>query len=1023
MAVPLEKFVQQLEDSGILASDTIKDFIPPKASPKDAVELARELVRKKKLTKFQAEEVSKGKGKSLVLGNYVLMEKIGAGGMGQVFKAYHRRMDRFVAVKLLPPAMTENEAAIARFEREVKAAAKISHPNIVAAHDADCANGVHFLVMELVEGSDLSAVVKYHGRLSVDKAVNYVLQAAKGLEAAHKKGIVHRDIKPANLLLDKEGTVKILDMGLARLSLDGDDAPQADLTSTGTIMGTVDYMAPEQALDTKAADARADIYALGCSLFFLLTGKATYEGDTLMKKLLAHRDQPIPALRTIRPEVTEQLEAVFRKLVAKKVEDRYQSMTEVIVELERCTAGPTTSVFIQQQATTTLDDVTFDFLRKPLEEPTILAKAPAKAAQGKTGNGKKMALIGAAVLGVLILAGIIVSLKTKDGTLIVEVDQPDAMVQVLDAAGKVEISQKGGKGLVSISVDPGKHRLQIEKDGFTVFGQDFEMKSGGKTPIKAKLVPLEEKPAMVGAKPAPVPAGENKLLAFQTPGFDKWVKEVAALPAEEQVEVVSKKLVELNPGFDGKVMGYHGERNPTIEGSVVTGLRFMADNISDLSPVRALAGLKKLDCCGRSAEQATLADLSPLRGLKLTELQCSDTKVSDLSPLSGMKLTMLRCKSTLVSDLSPLKGMELADLDCSHTKTSELSPLEGMPLVQIGIAGTLVSDLSPLKGMQLQSLHTQWTAVSDLSPLKGMPLHLLACSGTNVSDLSPLQNTPVKDLLFDFQPYRDTALLKSLNTLVQINGKPAQEFWKEAEAQQAAFEQWTKDVAAMPAEQQVEAVSKKLVELNPGFDGKVTPNILDGVVAGLTFLTDNVTDISPVRALAGLKSLQGVSSDWGKGVLADLSPIKGMLLTRLDLRSNRLLADISPLQGMPLTRLDLTNTQVINLSPLKDMALTELKCQYTQVSDLSPLKGMPLVNLLANDTQVSDLSALKEMPLKSLILHTTLIADLSSLESCKSLMTLSIRNTKATPAGVAALQKALPNCKIEWDDPAVPKTP
>ena len=188
MAVPLDKFVKQLEDSGIIAGDTLKDFLPPKCEPKDAEELALELVRKKKLTKFQAEEVSKGKGKSLTLGNYVLMEKIGAGGMGQVFKARHRVMDRLVAVKVLPPAMTKDKAAIARFHREVKAAAKLRHINIVAADDADQSNGVHFLVMELVEGSDLSALVKKNGPLPLENAVNTSCKLPKVSKQPTMKG-------------------------------------------------------------------------------------------------------------------------------------------------------------------------------------------------------------------------------------------------------------------------------------------------------------------------------------------------------------------------------------------------------------------------------------------------------------------------------------------------------------------------------------------------------------------------------------------------------------------------------------------------------------------------------------------------------------------------------------------------------------------------------------------------------------------------------------------------------------------
>ncbi len=339
MPVALKDFVKNLEDSGVVSPSKLQNFLPPKAAPKDARELARDLVRSKTLTRYQAQEIYLGRARGLILGSYTILDKIGAGGMGQVFKAEHRRMERIVAIKILPAVMTKDAAAVARFEREVRAAAKLEHPNIVTAHDSDESGGVHFLVMQLVEGSDLSALVKKSGPLGVEKAVDYILQVARGLDYAHEQGVIHRDIKPANLLVDAKGTVKILDMGLARLEnkVGGDAATAAELTASGTIMGTVDYMAPEQALNTKHADGRSDIYSLGCTLHYLLVGKAPYDGETLMEKLLAHREQQIPDL-SADGLVPAELQTIFEQMIAKHPADRYASMREVVQALEQCRA-------------------------------------------------------------------------------------------------------------------------------------------------------------------------------------------------------------------------------------------------------------------------------------------------------------------------------------------------------------------------------------------------------------------------------------------------------------------------------------------------------------------------------------------------------------------------------------------------------------------------------------------------------------------------------------------------------------
>ncbi len=336
MPLSRDEFTQQLTASGLLdAASVAASFscLPPDKQPQDGEALARELVMQKKLTKFQADQIFAGKGPSLVLGNYVILGKLGQGGMGVVYKAKHRRMDRIVALKVLSPRIAGRPELTQRFEREVQAAAKLTHPNIVKALDAELDGARRFLVMEYVEGADLLALVRRCGKLPVRLVIDFMRQAALGLDYAHHQGIVHRDIKPSNLLRDRTGTIKILDLGLARMAV-ADGA--AELTSTGAAIGTVDYMAPEQAADSRHADARADIYSLGITLWFLLTARLAYEGDSAMAKLLAHSESPIPSLLNARPEVPPELERIFQKMVAKQPDQRYSSMAEVAADLERC---------------------------------------------------------------------------------------------------------------------------------------------------------------------------------------------------------------------------------------------------------------------------------------------------------------------------------------------------------------------------------------------------------------------------------------------------------------------------------------------------------------------------------------------------------------------------------------------------------------------------------------------------------------------------------------------------------------
>ncbi len=271
------------------------------------------------------------------VGDYELAEELGRGGMGVVYRATHRTMKRDVAFKTLRPEFRDDPAMRRRFAREIESAARLSHPHIVAAYDAGEHEGVAHLVCELVTGEDLAHLVRRLGPLPLEQAVDYVAQAARGLDYAHRTGLVHRDVKPSNLIVDRAGVVKLLDLGLARdesYSVAETSHPNHELTGANDLAGTIGFMAPEQALRPRSADARCDVYSLGCTLYYLIVGRAPYAGQSTLELLIAHRDQPIPPLVSPHGAVPASLTRLYARMLAKRPEQRPQSMGEVATALE-----------------------------------------------------------------------------------------------------------------------------------------------------------------------------------------------------------------------------------------------------------------------------------------------------------------------------------------------------------------------------------------------------------------------------------------------------------------------------------------------------------------------------------------------------------------------------------------------------------------------------------------------------------------------------------------------------------------
>ncbi len=592
--------------------------------------------------------------KSLPFSNhprYEIRELLGAGGMGAVYRARHKLMDREVALKVVKTQLVEKSGTVDRFHREVQAAARLIHPNIVTAFDAEQVGDTHFLVMEFVPGQSLAQVIQGRGQLPVALACEYVRQAAVGLQHAYEQGMVHRDIKPANLMVTSSGQVKILDFGLARLA---SELPGGVATQEGWVLGTPDYIAPEQAEDSRQADIRADIYSLGCTLYHLLTGTPPFPTGTFLQKIKAHQTQAPRPLTEWRPDVPAELVAVVERMMAKDTAQRYQTPAEVAQALAQLGNTSETASASAALATTETEVV----------PPAAARRLPPARRVPRRGLWIAAGLVFVLAGGVL-LQQIVIRLTDKKGNTREIPVKPDETIQIVQNPAASE------KNTTSDS-----ERRAAE----------WVLSIGGKIQIRQ---------------------GEQTRQIEAIKGLPAAPFEVVLINLQSNPKVNDAGLEHLKGLSELRVLILNGTRMSDAGLVHLKGLRDLTELYLDQTGVndgglKHLEGLTKLTQLRLAATAMTDSGIVHLKGLtNLTELDLRETHVSDagLEHLKGLsKLRVLILNGTRVSNAGAVNLKVLTNLTELHLENTRvgdpgLKQLANLSrLEHLDVSGTQTTD-------------------------------------------------------------------------------------------------------------------------------------------------------------------------------------------------------------------------------------------------------------------------------------------------------------------------------------------